>query len=235
MIGKGKFTIGMVVEIPATFRDSNQQPVEVNDVVVDIQHFDKNHRQIIHILPEAKMNLVAKGMYLYRFKVPPNAEPGNYVVNVKAKHGGSISKIIETSDTFEVVESYAEAKPQDEPPVMVDVSASMEQEKSKQEYVDPAKDFDFKTFKIDQINKQVRSNKVDIEDLVVDVYNLPVKGVHVNVYEKAGFMPKSPNNVKVGSTITDDNGVWKMQLAPGDYVFTYKGINKKENREFRKV
>jgi hypothetical protein len=48
-------------------------------------------------------------------------------------------------------------------------------------------------------------------------------------------MPKSPNNTKIASAITDENGVWKMTLVPGEYVFTYKGLGLKEMREFRKV
>ena len=228
MIGRGKYSAGMVVEIPATFFNSNNQPVEVENVVVDIQHFDNAHRKVIHLLGETAMPSVSKGMYLYRYQIPPQVDLGTYVVNIKAKYGAS--QVIEKSDTFDVIDGVTDIRR----PENGDISMSMDNKKVEETY-DPMKGFDIKTFRIDQVQQQVKQNKVEIEDLVVDVYNLPVQGVHVNVYEKTGFMPKSPNNVKVGSAITDEKGVWRMTIAPGDYVFTYKGINKKENREFRKV
>lgn len=237
----GRFSKGMVVKIPATFRNSSKEPVEMDNVNVDIQFYDNAHRKMIYILKETNMPMVSQGMYLYEFKVPPHAEPGNYIVSIKAKHPGSISNIVEASDTFEV--SDAKPVPQKQEG-LESISASFDEndrliasepEPSPVAETQPKSDFDINTFKIDQVKKRLSKEKLDVEDMVVDVYNLPIKGVHVNVFDKQGFMPKSPNNVKVASTISDENGVWKIKLSPGEYVFTYKGIGVREMREFRKV
>lgn len=233
----GKFSKGMVVKIPATFRSSNQEPVDMENVNVGIQFFDQAHRKMLYILQETKMRMVDRGMYVYEFQVPPHAEPGNYIVSIKAKHPGSISNIVEASDTFEVLENQtivASTKPE-EGLMSIDATFDHNDNPVAPAEPKPQPEFDINTFKIDQVKKRLSKDKLDVEDMVVDVYNLPIKGVHVNVFEKQGFMPKSPNNVKVGSTVSDENGVWKMQLSPGEYVFTYKGIGVRELREFRKV
>lgn len=217
----------MVVKIPASFRDSNQQPVDMENVHVGIQFFDKDHRKLEIILQDTVMSSVTRGTYLYEYKIPPHAQPGNYVVHIKAKHAGSISNVYDASDTFEVVDSIetVASMESDAPPAPV---PTVQEEVKKP-------DFDISTFKIDQVKRNNQFTKLDVEDSVVDPYNNPVKGVHVNVFLKQGFMPKSPNNVKVASTITDENGTWRISLSPGDYVFSYKGIAFREIREFRKV
>jgi hypothetical protein len=221
----GRFSQGMVVKIPAAFQDSNQRPVEMENVRVDIQFFDKDHRELLYILKETPMNQVGPGRYLYEFTIPPIANPGNYVVHIQAKYPGSISNITEATETFEVIENTA-------------ITSNAIKEDLPKPTPQPAEDhipesFDIKNFKIDQPKKF--NGRIEVEDVVVDVFNKPLSGVHINVFEKNTFMPKSPNNVKISSAITDDNGVWKMTLAPGDYVFTYKGLGMKEMREFRKV
>jgi hypothetical protein len=227
----GTYSTGMVVQIPATFRDGNQRPVEMENVIVGIQKFDQAHRRFEYILKDTNMLMSDKGMYLYEFTIPHHAEPGDYIVSIRAKHAGSISNVYEASDTFKVTD--AAPQPQ-KPKVDMNITASIDAPKMEPEVEQPS-DFDIKTFKIDQVKNRLSHTKIDVEDVIVDVYNLPIKGVHVNVFEKHGFMPKSPNNVKVGSTISDENGIWKMSLPAGEYVFTYKGIGVKEMREFRKV
>ncbi len=237
----GKFSNGMVVRIPATFRKSNQEPADMENVNVGIQFFDKTHRKMIYLLQDTKMQMIDKGMYIYDFKVPPHAEPGNYVVSIRAKSPESISNVIEASDTFEVTDKQdIVAKITSEDEGLMPVNASFDHNDNPiapelEEQPKARQDFDINTFKIDQVKKRLSKEKLDVEDMVVDVFNLPIKGVHINVFEKQGFMPKSPNNVKVAGTISDENGVWKMQLSPGEYVFTYKGIGIREMREFRKV
>lgn len=224
----GRFSNGMVVKIPAAFQDSNQRPVEMDNVRVDIQFFDKDHRELMNILPETAMNQTGPGRYLYEFTIPPHAAVGNYVVHIQAKHPGSISNISEATETFEIIENSvitSNAIREDLPPTPTPATPKTE------DHIPEG--FDVKSFKIDQPKKY--GGRLEVEDVVVDVFNKPLSGVHINVFDKNGFMPKSPNNVKISSAITDDNGVWKMVLAPGDYVFTYKGLGMKEMREFRKV
>jgi hypothetical protein len=225
----GRFSNGMVVKIPAAFQDSHQKAVEMDNVRVDIQFFDKSHRELLNILNETPMKQVGTGKYLYEFTIPPHAQPGNYVVHIQAKHPGSISNVTEATETFEVIENSAitsNAIKEDLPP-----TPSPAAEKPAEDHIPES--FDIKNFKIDQPKRS--NGRIEVEDVVVDVFNKPLAGVHVNVFEKNTFMPKSPNNVKISSAITDDNGVWKMTLSPGEYVFTYKGLGLKEMREFRKV
>jgi len=222
----GRFSKGMVVKIPAAFQDSQQRPVEMDNVNVKIQFFDNDHREFKHMLPETAMKYIGPGRYLHEFTVPPHAKNGNYIVHIQAKHPGSISNVSEATDTFEVIDNTTAIE--NRVPVQEAVEESTDSQPEK-----PA--FDINTFKIDKVKSINQNSKLDVEDVVVDIFNNPVKGVHVNVFEKAGFMPKSPNNVKVGSSVTDDTGAWKIRLSPGEYVFTYKGLGMKENREFRKV
>lgn len=235
----GRYTKGMVVKIPATFRNSNKEPVEMDNVNVDVQFYDQAHRKMIYMLKETPMPQISTGVYLYEFTIPPHAIPGNYIVNIRAKHPGSISNIVEAADTFEVSDGAVIVSKKQEP--LESIQASFDHNDNPittpepVENVKPKDDFDINTFKIDQVKRRLSQDKQEVEDMVVNVFNLPVKGVHVNVFEKQGFMPKSPNNIKIASTITDENGVWRFKLSPGDYVFTYKGIDLKELREFRKV
>lgn len=224
----GKYSNGMMVRIPATFQDSNQRPVEMDNVNVRIQFYDNSHRDLKNILEETPMKHLGIGRYAYEFQVPPTALPGNYIVHIQAKYPGSISNVTEATDTFEVIESRATVLNQvkTEQPTQSVTEAAID---------NPKPDFDINTFKIDQVKRTNQYSRIEIEDIVVDVFNNPVKGVHVNVFEKAGFSPKSPNNLKIASTITDETGTWKMVVSPGEYVFTYKGLGLKEMREFRKV
>lgn len=227
----GTFSNGMVVKIPTTFRASNQEPVDMENVIVCIQRWDQAHRKMDYILKDTEMPMISRGMYLYDFKIPPHAEPGDYTVSIKAKHPGSISNVVEAFDTFKITATNNQTQA---PKEDLDIQASIDAPQIEPDSPQPS-DFDIKTFKIDQVKSRLSHQKLEVEDMVVDVYNMPIKGVHVNVFEKNGFMPKSPNNVKVASTISDENGVWKINISPGDYVFTYKGIGVREMREFRKV
>lgn len=211
----GRYSNGMTINIPAQFRDSNKNPVAMENVNVGIQFFDKGHRNLKQILDDTPMKSIGDGKYVYEFTIPPYAESGNYIVHIHAKHPGSISNVSEATDTFEVIE---ENKPV--------VTAEVEKTKS---------NFDINTFKIDQVKQVNPYERIDVEDIVVDVFNKPIKGVHINVFEKNGFMPKNPNNVKINSTVSDENGSWKMRMSPGEYVFTFKSLGHREIREFRKV
>lgn len=221
----GRFSNGMTVKIPATFQDGNKNLVEMDNVNVGIQFFDNDHREFKQILAETPMQILSTGKYVYEFRVPDFASPGNYIVNIKGKYPGSISNISEAADTFQVIENRS---------VIVKKEDTVQTPQPQpEEYKKP--DFDINTFKIDQVKNINQNTRVDIEDTVVDVFNNPVKGVHVNIFQKNGFVPKSPNNVKISSTVTDEAGTWRMKVSPGEYVFTYKGIGMREMREFRKV
>ncbi len=218
----GRYGKGMKVNIPAIFQDVNKNPVEMDNVSVNIQFFDNAHRDFQKILPETSMNKNAIGHYNYEFTVPPFAKNGNYIVHIQAKYPGSISNIAEATETFEVIDDNETI-----------ISNKVTEPEPQQEKT--GSDFDINTFKFGQVKGKASLVKMDVSDVVVDVFNNPIKGVHVNVYDKAGFSPKSPNNIKIASTITDENGVWQLKLDQGDYVFSYRGLNLREMREFRKV
>jgi len=212
----GKFSRGMKVAIPAKFQDANKQPVSVENVVVGIEFFDKHTNRILNILNETQMNCRGDGDYIYEYSVPPNAEEGNYIVRIKAKHLGSKSNLIEATDYFEISHNMVLQ------PILVEKETPQEQ-----------------VVQLPEVKRAPVSNdgkrRVLIEDHVFDAYGSVVVGAHINVYEKNSFIPKSPSNVKVASALTNTDGRWSLTLLPGDYVFTFIAPNTKEVREFRKI
>jgi len=236
----GKFVKGMSVKIPAKFQDQNKNAVEMENAIVGIEFFDKSHNEVLHILKDTKMQKVAAGIYAYEFSVPPNANPGNYIIRIRAKQPGNRSDIIEATDFFEVVEELPMT-------VMASVSGDLNQsEAPTQAQNNQQEDEDLlfereKSALVDQMRKSKegklnnRGNRIYVDDIIVDHLNEPIPGVHVNVFEKASFAPKSPNNTLVASDISGSDGRWKMTLPAGEYVFVYKGMGKRENREFRKI
>jgi hypothetical protein len=216
----GKYTKGMNVKIPARFQDNNKNFVDVDNVVVTIEYFDRDRNEVIRVVEGSPMNKVSMGNYFYDFCVPPHVSFGNYVAKISAKQAGSKSIVLEGFTNFEVV-----------PEIIKEAMV----EAQEQELKKPAADDRFALIPKSQIAAPNPFSKTEIEDVVVDVYNNPVPGVHVHAYIKKDFTPKSIDNVKVGSAMTDKNGTWKMQILPGEYIFVYKGITFKELREIRRI
>jgi len=244
----GTYSHGMQIKIPARFQDQNKNPVAMENVVVRIEHFNEAHREMQTILDDQPMNEVVTGQYLYMFQVPPHAGHGNYLVRIKAKMIGNRSDIQEATDYFLVRDDAGLTG------TYVD-----KQERSQEDYgmlepvkntnsqpIDPtlSEDEIFNSEKralveqVNQMNKEARtvhSTRNFVEDIVVSVENKPLAGIHVNVYDKPTFVPRGQNNTLVASAITGEDGRWKMALPTGEFVFVYKGIGLRENREFRKV
>ena len=224
----GRFTRGMKVSIPARFQDNLGNVLQMDNVVVGIEHFNKSTNTVDHVLQESPMSFLDGKGYVYEYRVPPNATDGNYIIRVKAKEPGSKSKVFEATDHFEVnddamtlepvrKESKATAEPEvisSDIPTQAEVDA-MQQATNTYEQPDTSGGY--------------------VEDVCVDHDNLPLAGVHINVYSKQGFTVNSTMNTKIASAMSDQEGKWRALIPPGDYVFTYKAINKREVREFRKV
>jgi len=217
----GRFSRGMQLSIPARFRSQNQA-VDVDNVVVAIEYFNKDMKRVIRLLEEVPMNKIEVGEYGFDYTIPQDIDTGNYIVRIKAKQAGSKSGIVEATDHFEVVDSS------DIPQVTPDKKEVELEKPAEHEKIEP-----LTLANPPKINKV--SGASGVEDIILDVYNSPVGGVHVNVFDKNSFIPNSPSNLKIASAITDSEGKFFVSLKPGDYVFSYKGINLREFREFRKV
>jgi hypothetical protein len=217
----GTFTKGMKVKIPANFK-SNGKPIPVENVTVRIEHYDDIERRVMHDLPETLMKQVSSSDYLYEYEVPQSMKVGSYVVRMAAKIPQNGNKLFEAWEQFDVATSSLSIQPDDR-------VANAEEIQREPVKINGSIDF------YQHDNFVSPSQEKVVEDVVVDVENKPIKGVHVNVYPKREFSPKDPNNVKVASTMTDEDGKWRLALVPGEYAFSYKGIGYKEYREFRKV
>jgi len=220
----GRFSRGMQLSIPARFRSQNQA-VDVDNVVVAIEYFNKDISRVMRLLEEVPMNKVGTGEYGYNYIIPETVNPGNYIVRIKAKQPGSVSGILEATDHFEVVDSsdLPQVTP-DKPLETVAPEATPQPEPVTQATLANPPNI-----------MKAGAAPSGVEDVILDVYNSPVGGVHVNVFDKNSFIPNSPSNLKIASAITDPEGKFFVNLKPGDYVFSYKGINLREFREFRKV
>lgn len=221
----GTFTKGMTVKIPANFK-SNGIPVPVENVTVRIEHYDDAEHQVIHDLSTTLMKQVSSSDYLYEYEIPTSMKTGSYFVRIAAKVPKNGNKLFEAFEQFDVVASKIQIH---DDSALDDRIANAEEIQREPVKINGSTDF------YQENNFITSSQEKVVEDVVVDVENKPIKGVHVNVYPKREFSPKDPNNVKVASTMTDDDGKWRLALAPGEYAFSYKGIGYKEYREFRKV
>lgn len=217
----GSYSRGMTVKVPAKFQDSNKQPVEVDNVVLGIEYFDKDTNKVLSILRETAMNHRGSGDYIYEYQVPPNAEPGNYIVRIKAKHAGSKSNLIEATDYFEVSHNMIL-----QPTIKIGEPETSISEEPEEVRLPASKQ---------TLVQSDGKRRVLVEDHIFDAYAHPIPGAHVNVFDKNSFVPKSPNNIKIASALTDNDGRWNLTLLPGDYVFTFLAPNTRESREFRKI
>ncbi len=219
----GSFTKGMTIKIPARFQDNNKNPVTVENVIVRIEHFDKEIKNTIFDLKDQPMKKISQSDYLYEYQVPETAKDGTYIVHISAKVPQNNNKVFEAIEDFTITSSNLQIK--------TDLEESERIVNELPEYFPP----DYIPPKVNYDNGGYEGEYVTISDLVVDVENKPMRGVHVNAYLKANFIPKDVNNVKVGSTMTDDRGQWVLALPRGEYVLQYKAIGHKELREFRKI
>ncbi len=216
----GSFSRGMKVLVPARFQDGSKKPVPVENVVIKIEHFNHNDRRVIQDLIEQPMRQLSPSDYMYEYEIPTNAELNTYTVYITAKIPNSKQKVFEAVEQFNVIEPE---KVEEREPIKViqdDISVGFDN------YVPP---------KINTTNLTQSVNNIIVKDIVVDVENKPIKGVHINVYTKADYIPKDVNNIKLASTMSDENGEWQVELPKGDYVFVYKGIGFREYREIRRV
>lgn len=205
----GTFGRGAQVRIPAIFRDNNNNYVEVDNVVLSIEHIDNQKNQVVNDLPEMQMAKFGVGQYFYEYKVPLYAAPGNYIVKIAYKPINGRSLIESAKDHFivseEIIHSIANPSP-----------------------TNPS-----------QTNRPIQESfghmTYEVGDIVTDREGKPVSNVHVNIYEKKDFMPKSLDNIKVGAAITGADGKWTTRLNRGEYVFVYNAVGMRENREFRKI
>ena len=216
----GRFSKGMELTIPATFKSQNQL-IDMDNVVVTIEYFNRDTNRVTRLLDETSMQKIATGEYKFSYVIPQMLVPGNYLVRIKAKPKGAISKIVEATDHFEIVES--------EIPMVLQVNSS---EPKQSEQLQQPETVNTLT---NPPNIRAGSGMRTIEDVIVDVYNQPVPGVHITVYDKKTFVPNNPMNLKIGSAFTGEDGKFKINVLPGEYVIAVKAINKREYREFRKV
>ena len=221
----GKYSRGMTVKIPARFQDATKKVVDVENVVVGIEHFDKHSNKTVHLISETAMNKIGLGEYGFEYQIPANLEPGNYVVRIKAKAPGSKSLIVETTDFFEISESFS-LTPKS-------VEASIPSEEPHPSAPDPEL---MQRLQQAQIHPNAEGKRLLVEDHVFDgMTGQPVQGAHVNVFDKASFNPKSKVNTKITSGITGSDGRWSVYLLPGDYIFSIIAPRMGEVREIRKV
>ena len=206
----GSFSRAMSVRIPAVFRDNNNNYVEVDNVVLSIEHIDNVQNKLIYDLPEMQMAKFGVGQYFYEYKVPIYATPGNYIVKIAYKPINGKSLIESAKDHFTVTEEIAHA-----------INKNNEVSNPSQSNV--------------PIQESIGHMSYEIEDIIVDREGRPLPRVHINVYEKKDYAPKDINNIKVAAAITDEQGRWKTRLARGEYVFVYNAVGMRENREMRKV
>jgi len=219
----------MTIKIPARFQSNDGKPVPVQNVVVRIEHWDNEQKSVVHDLPERAMNQISPSDYLYEYEIPQALREGTYLVHISAKVPQNGNKVFEALEQFNIVASDLKAK-SNYTPLNPNIGEEPETVRPSQEVVDKPKINNSN----DYFNSQSFGEKI-VEDFVVDIENKPVKGAHVNVYVKKDFIPNDSQNMKVASAMTDSEGKWSMRLSEGEYVFIYKGIGMKENREFRKV
>ncbi len=212
----GNYTRGMVVKIQARFR-SGEKLIPVENAVVRIEHYEESIKQVVHDLPETQMKQLSPSDYEYDFIIPQNMKLGMYSVNMATKIPQNGNKVFEAWEQFSVIAS--EVTP---------IENKEETKVTANEIAPPKINNSYDYYQPDNGNKI-------LEDLVVDIENEPIKGVHINVYVKADFIPNDQGNVKIASTMTDNRGVWRVNVPIGEYVVVFKGIGFKENREFRKV
>lgn len=202
----GTFSRGMVLKVPAIFRDNNNNYVEVDNVVLSIEHIDNQLNKVVNDLPELQMAKFGVGQYFYEYKIPTYATPGNYIVKIAYKPINGRSLIESAKDSFIVTE---------------EVAHSIINPTSSQSNVPIQESFGHMSY--------------EIGDLVTDREGKPVAGVHVNIYERKDFMPKSLDNIKVGAAISGPDGKWSTRLNRGEYIFVYNSVGMREQREIRKV
>ena len=214
----GRFSRGMQVTIPATFKSQNRL-VEMDNVVVAIEYFNRDTNRVTRLLDETVMQKISTGEYRFMYDIPSTITPGNYTVRIKAKQAGSVSRLTEATDYFEIVES--------EVPIVLQVGQDQPAPpQQSQPEINTLTNYP---------NISKGSGLRVLEDVIVDVYNQPVPGVHITVYDKKTFVPNNPMNIKIGSAFTGEDGKFSISVLPGEYVIAVKGINKREYREFRKV
>ena len=212
----------MNIKIPARFQTNDGKAVSVENVVVRIEHFDDFEKKVIHDLPETSMSQLSPSDYVYNYTVPQACKEGTYLVHISAKVPQNGNRVFEALEQFQVVTSKLEPTPSN--PDIIEKPRIKTVTEMVPEYSNPN----------DYYNSQNLSEKI-VRDVVVDIENNPIKGVHINVFLKKDFIPNDLNNIKVSSAMTDEKGEWAITLPPGEYVFVYKGIGLKETREFRKV
>jgi hypothetical protein len=205
----GTFSRGMSVRIPAIFRDGNNNYVEVDNVVLSIEHIDNVQGKLVNDLPEMQMAKFGVGQYFYEYKVPLYATPGSYIVKIAYKPLNGKNLIDSAKDSFVVTEEIAHS------------------------IVNPSPNNPSQT-KV-PIQESFGHMSYEVGDIVTDREGKPIPNVHVNIYEKKNFMPKSLDNIKVGAAITGPDGKWATRLNRGEYVFVYNAVGMRENREHRKV
>jgi hypothetical protein len=206
----GTFSRGMSVKIPAVFRDGSNNYVEVDNVILSIEHIDNQQNKLVHDLPEIQMAKFGVGQYFYEYKVPVYATPGNYVVKIAYKPINGKSLIESAKDHFIVTEEIAHS------------------------IVNPDPNNPITSTKT-PIQESFGHMSYEIGDLVTDREGNPIPNVHVNIFEKKDYTPKGTDNMKVGAAITGQDGKWTTRLPRGEYVFVYNAVGKRENREYRKV
>jgi hypothetical protein len=222
----GNYSRGMEIKIPARFQDNNKKLVPVDNVTIRIEHFDSNSGNVVHDLTDTLMTQISPSDYTHKFFVPDNMENGSYSIYIKAKIPQDHNKVFEAYESFVIVDKTSEVDTQAQPKISVDKS-------EEREYIPPK----FTHTAENQGLPSLNSNNFDYEivDTVVDIENNPVVGAHVNVYTRHDFIPGDPNNVKVAGTMTDTAGTFKVRLPKGEYIFVYRSIGNKENREVRKI
>lgn len=225
----GKFSRGMTVKIPARFQDASKRAVDVENVVVGIEYFDKNENKVISLVNETAMNKISDGDYIFEYQIPPNLDPGNYIVRIKAKQLGSKSNILEATDFFEI-----------SPAIKLDpktiIQRVVQGEPSDSQPDDPRlPDPEALKRVANQNFLNGGSGQRLVEDVVFDAYGVALAGVLVDVFDRKTFVPRSPNNIKIAATVTGEDGKWQVRVNPGDYAFVFKGPRTRGAVEFRKV
>jgi hypothetical protein len=212
----GDYTKGMVVKFQARFRNG-ETLIAVENVVVRVEHYDESLKQVIHDLPETPMKQLNLSDYQYDYVIPPNLKIGSYSVHMSARVPQNNNKVFDAMENFNVVAAKSNLIEENHD---ITITANELQPEAKIKYENR-----------DQSNKDTKT----LTDIVVNVENQRVKNVIVDVFFKNEYIPGDHNNVKIASTMTDEDGRWSVDLPTGEYVIIFKGIGFKENREFRKV
>jgi hypothetical protein len=198
----------MNVKIPAIFRDGSNNYVEVDNVVLSIEHIDNKENKLIYDLPEIQMAKFGTGQYFYEYKIPTYSVPGNYVVKIAYKPINGKSLIESAKDHFIVTEDIAHS--------IVNPNNPNPQTKV-------------------PIQESFGHMSYEVGDIVTDREGKPIPNVHVNIFERKDYMPQAPDNIKVAAAVTGPDGKWTARLNRGEYIFVYNAVGMRENREPRKV